>query len=177
MSFCVAVPEFDHALVPASQPTCPYCGKLLCQTLQPASVPVGGASPSRYTTASSWNSTALLPPQLPQYMIIDPEIESYTRTSAPGHPISPSKPSTLQSGKENQNNRFTSFESNRKEVDKTRSDGFISKKDRLKTKGKFDIGAQKEVKVSDNRTVDIVVGNKRQPAGNFALIGIQYLYQ
>ena len=93
-------------------------------------------------------------------MIIDPEIESYTRISAPGHPISPSKSFTLQSGKQNQNNRFALFESNRKEVDKMRSDGFISKTDRLKTKGKFDIGAKEEVKVLDNRTVDVFVGNK-----------------
>ena len=172
MSFCVAVPEFDHALVPASQPTCPYCGKLLRQTLQPTSVPIGGTSPSLYTTATSSSSTAVLPPRSPQYVIIDPEIEGYSRIPAQGHPISPSKPYTLQSNKQNRSNRFASFESNRKEVDKTRSDGFISKKDRLKTKGKFDVGAKKEVKVSDNRTADIFVGNKGQPAGNFSLKGI-----
>ena len=47
--------------------------------------------------------------------------------------------------------------------------GLISKKNRLKTKGKFDIGAKKEVKVLDNQTVDIFVRSKGQPAGNFAL--------
>ena len=93
-------------------------------------------------------------------MIIDLKIESYTRISAPGHSISLLKSFTLQSGKQNQNNRFALFESNWKEVDKIRLDEFISKKDWLKTKGKFDIGAKKEVKVSDNWIVDIFVGNK-----------------
>ena len=139
MSFCIVVPEFNHALVPASQPTYPNCGKLLCQTLQPTSVSVGGTSLSLYTTASSSSSTALLPPQLPQYMIIDSIVESYTQISVPGHP---SKPFTLQLGKQNQNNRFALFESNQKEVDKMRSDGFISKKDQLKTKGEFGVGAE-----------------------------------
>ena len=142
MSFCIVVPEFNHALVPASQPTYPNCGKLLCQTLQPTSVSVGGTSLSLYTTASSSSSTALLPPQLPQYMIIDSMVESYTQISVPGHPISPSSSFTLQLGKQNQNNRFALFESNQKEVDKMRSDGFISKKDQLKTKGEFGVGAE-----------------------------------
>ena len=159
MSFYIAVPEFDHVLVPTSQPTCPYCGKVLHQTVQPTSAPVGGTSLSPYTTAFSSSSTVLLPPQLPQYMIVNPKIESYTRISVPGHPISPLKSFTLQSGKQNQNNRFALFESNWKEVDKIRSDEFISK-NRLKAKGKFDIGAKKEVKVLDNWTVDIFVGNK-----------------
>ena len=168
MSFCITVPEFDHILVPASQPTCPYCGKLIHQTFQPTSVPIGGTSPSLYTTASSLSSTALLLPQSPQYMIIDPEIESYTRISVPGHLISLSKSFTLQLGKQSQNNRFALSESNWKEVNKIRSGRLISK-NWLKTKGKFDIGAKKEVKVSDNQTVDIFVGTKGQPAGNFAL--------
>ena len=114
MSFCIAVPEFDNVLVPASQPTgtCPSCGKLLHQTLQPTSVPVGGTSPSPYTTAFSSSSTALLPPWLPQYIIIDPEIESYTQISALGHLVSPLKSFTLQLGKQNQSNRFALFESN-----------------------------------------------------------------
>ena len=108
MSFFVAVPEFDHVLVPASQPTstCPYCGNRLHQTLQPTSVPVGGTSPSPYTTAFSSSSTALLPPRLPQYIITDPEIESYTQISDLGHLINPSKSFTLQSGKQNQSNKF-----------------------------------------------------------------------
>ena len=50
-----------------------------------------------------------------------------------------------------------------------RSGGLISKENRLKTKGKFDIRAKKEVKVSDTRTVNIFVRIKRQPARNFAL--------
>ena len=75
-------------------------------------------------------------------MIIDSKVESYTQISVPGHPISPLKSFTLQLGKQNQNNRFALFESNRREVDKMRSDGFISKKDQLKTKGEFGVGAE-----------------------------------
>lgn len=104
-------------------------------------------------------STTLLLPRSPiQYIIIDPEINtSHTRTLVLR--TSPSKPesSTLQS---KQKNKFATFESNRKEIDKKRSDGFIGKKNRLKTKGKFEVGGKKEIKVSDNRTADTFVVDK-----------------
>ena len=53
-------------------------------------------------------------------------------------------------------------------MEKARSDGFISKKDRLKPKGKFEVGSKKEVKVSDGRTADIFVGNKVNMQGSLS---------
>ena len=57
-------------------------------------------------------------------------------------------------------------------MEKARSDGFISKNDRLKPKGKFKVGSQKEVKVFDGRTANIFVGNKGQHAREFVLKGM-----
>jgi hypothetical protein len=54
-------------------------------------------------------------------------------------------------------------------VDTTRADGFVIRKDKLKAKGKFEVGAKKDIKVSDDRTADIFVGTKGQQAGKFAL--------
>ena len=47
------------------------------------------------------------------------------------------------------------------------SDGYISKKGRLKGKGKFEVGSKKDVKVYVNRIANIFVRNKGQQAGKF----------
>jgi hypothetical protein len=41
--------------------------------------------------------------------------------------------------------------------------------DKLKAKGKFEVGDKKDIKVSDNWTGDIFVGTKGQLVGKFAL--------
>ena len=87
------------------------------------------------------------------------------------NPVPPATTTTTTYAQK-QPDRFATFKANRKEVEKARSAGFISKKDRLKPKGKFEVGSKKEVKVSDGRTVDIFVGNKGQHAREFVLKGM-----
>ena len=84
----------------------------------------------------------------------------------------PTLPATTIIYTQKQPDRFATFKANKKEGEKTRSDGFLSKKDRLKLKGKFEVGSKMEVKVSDSRTADIFVGNKGQHAREFVLKGM-----
>ena len=62
-------------------------------------------------------------------------------------PNNPVPLATTTTYAQKQLDRFATFRANRKEVEKARSDGFISKKDQLKPKGKFEVGSKKEVKV------------------------------
>ena len=50
--------------------------------------------------------------------------------------------------------------------------GRLISKGQLKGKGKFGVGSKKDLELSDNRTADIVVGNKGQQAGEFVLKGM-----
>jgi hypothetical protein len=54
--------------------------------------------------------------------------------------------------------RWDPYQANRKEIEQTRAEGFISKKAKLRPKGNFEIGNCREPTVSDNRTADIWVG-------------------
>jgi len=167
MSFCVAVPEFNHNAVPVTQSTCPYCGIHLSHVQQSASSSKVIGNIAAYTASAAY----VLPrqPSPVHYVVIDSENDL---TEAPSAAIRPAPTSIAQiSALQKEKNRFPNFDKNRKAVDTTRADGFVSQKDKLKAKGKFEVGAKKDIKVSDNRTVDIFIGIKGQQAGKFALQG------
>jgi hypothetical protein len=167
MSFCVAVPEFNHNAVPVTQPTCPYCGMHLRHVPQSAGSSKVIGNITAYTASSTYVSPRQ--PSPVHYIVIDSE-NDFTEASSAA--MRPAPTSTAQiSALQKEKNRFSTFDRNRKAVDITRADGFVSQKDKLKAKGKFEVGAKKDIKVSDNRTADIFVGTKGQQAGKFALQG------
>jgi len=72
--------------------------------------------------------------------------------------------------------RWDPFQGDRKEIEQTRAEGFSSKKDKLRPKGKFEIGNRREPKVLDNCTADIWVGIDNTNANLFKLRGNTILY-
>jgi hypothetical protein len=167
MSFCVAVPEFNHNAVPVTQPTCPYCGMHLRHVQQSAGSSKVIGNITAYTAFFTYVSARQ--PSPVHYVVIDSETDFTEATSAAmrAAPTSTAQISTLQKEK----NRCSTFDKNRKAVDITRADGFVSRKNKLKAKGKFEVVAKNDINVSDNRTTDIFVGTKGQQAGKFALQG------
>jgi hypothetical protein len=72
--------------------------------------------------------------------------------------------------------RCDPFQANRKEIEQTHAEGFISKKDKLRPKGKFEIENRCEPKVSDTHTADIWVGIDNTTANLFELCGNTILH-
>jgi hypothetical protein len=91
----------------------------------------------------------------------------------PGSAISPFViPDSPKTPIKKAEDRFASFQKNRNEIEQTRREGFQSKKDKTHPKGKFEVGARKETKVSDNRVVDIYVGSDGASASSYKVQGV-----
>jgi hypothetical protein len=100
------------------------------------------------------------------------EASPFARAGTPGSAISPFViPDSPKTPIKKAEDRFASFQKNRTEIEQTRREGFQSKKDKTHPKGKFEVGARKETKVSDNRVVDIYVGSDGASASSYKVQG------
>jgi len=115
MTFCVAVPEFNHNAVPATQSTCPYCGIHLHHVQQSVGSSKVIGNIAAYTASSAYASPRQ--PSPVHYVVIDSENDL---TEAPSAPIRSAPTSITQiSAHQKENNRFSTFDKNRKPVDIT----------------------------------------------------------
>jgi len=118
MSFCIAVPEFNHNAVPVTQPTCSYCGIHLRHVQQSAGSSKVIGNIATYTASSAYVSP--WQPSPVHDVVIDSENDLTEGSPAAMHsgPMSITRISAVQKEK----NRFSTFDKNRKAVDTTLAD-------------------------------------------------------
>jgi hypothetical protein len=159
MSLCIAAPGFSHDSLSDTMISCPLCGKNLCFPL-PASAEELASSLKATISLSTPSQTA---PAI-RYIIMNSDIEyshAHTGSALKYHQAQGSEI-----------DRFTFFQANRNNITKTKAEGFISKKEQLIPKGKFEVESRKEMKVSDNCIADIWVGYDGAGASVFKLQSI-----
>jgi hypothetical protein len=158
VSFCVAVPEFYHNTVPVTQSTCPYCGIYLHHVKQSK----GSSKVIRNIAAYTVSSAYVLPrqPSPVHYVVSDSENDLTKGHSAAIRPA----PTSIAhiSAHQKEKNRFSTLDMKRNVGDTTQADGCISRKNKLKAKGKLEVAVKKDINVLDNRTADIFVSTKGQ---------------
>ncbi|KAF8537113.1 hypothetical protein BDD12DRAFT_888493 [Trichophaea hybrida] len=158
MSLCIAAPGFSHDSLPDTMISCPLCGKNLRFPLPASTEELASSSKATISLSTPSQTTPAT-----RHIIIDSNTEhSPTRTGSA---------LKYHQAQGSEIDRFTSFQANRNNITKTRAEGFISKKEQLVPKGKFEVGSRKEMKVSDNRTADIWVGYDGAGASTFKLRG------
>ncbi|KAF8533716.1 hypothetical protein BDD12DRAFT_809955 [Trichophaea hybrida] len=159
MSLCIAAPGFSHDSLPDTIISCLLCGKNLRFPLPASTEELASSSKATISLSTPSQTTPAT-----RYIIINSDTEHSPACTGSALKYHQAQGSEID--------RFTSFQANRNNITKTRAEGFISKKEQLVPKGKFEVGSRKEMKVSDNRTADIWVGYDGAGASTFKLRGI-----
>jgi uncharacterized Zn finger protein (UPF0148 family) len=169
-SSCTKVPGVVHTSLPALMVLCPYCGVPLSSLSQPSkSEPkpeaTSTASSSSSFPSTSLNTTAKNKGKAP-VLILDSDTETIPNDTVPTNRQT-RKPFSSKA-----------FLRNKTIVEDSRREGFVRKEEKKRPKGRYEVGAKKNIPVSDNRTVDIHVGPIRGMASEYECLGkiFQFIY-
>jgi hypothetical protein len=171
-SLCT-VPGVVHTSLPALMVLCPYCGVHLSSLSQPsksepkpvATTTASSSSSSSFPSTSLNNTTARNKGKTP-VLILDSDTDTIPNDTVPTNRQT-RKPISSKA-----------FLRNKTIVEDSRREGFVRKEEKKRPKGRYEVGAKKNIPVSDNRAVDIHVGPIRGMASEYEFLGkiFQFIY-